>query len=413
MQTHQPIRPTMTQTVQREALPCQLEAGDETSDIASEDPIKPFQETEYRVLSKINNPREEEKKIEVVPSPQHKSPSPVKQAKQQAPSNLENELKQTRDENKKFQEQIDDKEAELSRVNTRIQELENIVAKLDAEYEDKRKMEKSLKEQLAEKSSRNAELVGLQEDESKLYTEYEGLRAKCVEKETELNLLKTEIENMEKLSKEKTQQASDLERDVDRVKSDIDQTKMKYNKSKSEIQEQFAKISGEIDELQRSLGNKDRDSSVVSVEALLAFTQENLDILKNRARVENELLKQYQDANERLIQLDNKYSEMRLAYENYLSELKKHSVNREAEFGNIKPANINSQGELESIKDRLRECIGKQYSNKLLNEELVHLQSLINQYEKSLGLAKKQSQDLDYLRQVNQKKSSSQQYYKK
>lgn len=406
MQTHQPIRPTITQNVIREALPCLLDSAEEPTEVAIEDPIKPFQETEYRVLSKPNQ-REEEKKVEPVVSAQlPNTSSPSKQLTKQptTANNLDIELKQTRDENKKYQAAIDDKEAELRSIGSRMQELESTVARLESEYEEKKKTEKELKDQLADKSSRNAELIELQASENQLYNEYEGLRTKCFEKETELNLLKTEIETLEKSAKENTHQTEGLERDINRVRAEVDQVKQKHNRTKAEIQEQFNKLTSELEDLKRTVNSKDRDSSVVSLEALLSFTQENLIILKNRAKVENELLKQYQDANEKLVELDNRYAEMRLTYENYMNELQKNTESREMEFSNIKPADISSQSELEAVKERLRDCLGKQHSNKLITDELIHLQSMVNQYEKSLGLAKKQHSDLEYLRHANQKK---------
>jgi serine/threonine protein kinase len=401
MQTHQPIRPTITQTVVKEPLPCNLEKGDEVDE---DQTVKPFSESEFKVLSK---PAEEEKKAQTPahPTPKLEIPAAAPSAYTQQVSTLESELKQTRDENKKYRSQLEDKEAELERVKSKITELESVLTKLDQECEEKRKTEKLLKDQLAEKTSKIAELKALQEDENKLYQEYESLRAKCLEKETELSLLKTEIENMEKLAKEKVQQTEQIEKEIEKVKSEIDQTKQKYSRTKSEMHDQFLKLSTEVDVLQKELQSKERDSSVVSLEALLTFTQDNLEILKKRSKLENDLLKQYQEANERLIQLDNKYTEMKIQYENELAELRRKTDNelRELEANAVKIVEPAPEADLEILKQRLKESLENQYRNKAMFDELQHLQGMIGQYEKSLALAQRQLEDLDFLRENDQK----------
>ena len=400
MQTHQPIRPTITQNVVKEALPCTLDKNNDDDD---ENPIKPFAENEYKVLSK---PQviEEEKKAPV------EIPAATPSAYTQQVSTLESELKQTRDENKKYRSQLEDKEAELERVKNKISELEVVLGKLDQECDEKRKTEKVLKDQLAEKTNKIAELKALQEDENKLYQEYESLRAKCLEKETELSLLKTEIENMEKLSKEKADQTKQIEKEIEKVKNEIDQTKQKYSRTKSEMHDQFLKLSTEVDVLQKELQSKERDSSVVSLEALLTFTQDNLEILKKRSKLENDLLKQYQEANERLIQLDNKYTEMKIQYENDLADLRRKTDNelRELEANAVKIIEPAPEADLEILKQRLKESLENQYRNKAMYDELQHLQGMIGQYEKSLSLAQRQLEDLDFLRENDQKIIKSQ-----
>ena len=323
---------------------------------------------------------------------------------------MESELKQTRDENKKYRSQLEDKEAELERVKNKISELEVVLGKLDQECDEKRKTEKVLKDQLAEKTNKIAELKALQEDENKLYQEYESLRAKCLEKETELSLLKTEIENMEKLSKEKADQTKQIEKEIEKVKNEIDQTKQKYSRTKSEMHDQFLKLSTEVDVLQKELQSKERDSSVVSLEALLTFTQDNLEILKKRSKLENDLLKQYQEANERLIQLDNKYTEMKIQYENDLADLRRKTDNelRELEANAVKIIEPAPEADLEILKQRLKESLENQYRNKAMYDELQHLQGMIGQYEKSLSLAQRQLEDLDFLRENDQKIIKSQ-----
>ncbi|OMJ78199.1 hypothetical protein SteCoe_22045 [Stentor coeruleus] len=397
MQTHQPIRPTMTQQVIKEPLPCTFDANYDPETL--EDPIKPFGEGEYKVLSKPSA-KEEEKKI-----PEVTIPAPAPSAYTQQVSTLETELKQTRDENKKYRSQLEDKEAELDRVKGKIGELEGVLSKLESECDEKRKVEKNLKEQLTEKTNKIAELKALQEDENKLYQEYESLRAKCLEKETELSLLKTEIENMEKLAKEKVQQTEQIEKEIEKVKNEIDQTKQKYSRTKSEMHDQFLKLSTEVDVLQKELQSKERDSSVVSLEALLIFTQDNLEILKKRSRLENDLLKQYQEANERLIQLDNKYTEMKIQYENDLAELRRKTDNelRELEANAVRIVEPAPEADLDILKQRLKESLENQYRNKAMYDELQHLQGMIGQYEKSLGLAQRQLEDLDFLRENDQK----------
>ena len=399
MQTHQPIRPTMTQQVVKEPLPCNFDNDD--PEIPEDHPIKPFNENEYKVLSKPPA-KEEEKKAEPAPVT---LPTPTPSAYTQQVSTLETELKQTRDENKKYRNQLEDKEAELEKVKGKITELEAVLSKLEVECDDKRKIEKGLKEQLTEKTNKIAELKALQEDENKLYQEYESLRAKCLEKETELSLLKTEIENMEKLAKEKVQQTEQIEKEIEKVKNEIDQTKQKYSRTKSEMHDQFLKLSTEVDVLQKELQSKERDSSVVSLEALLTFTQDNLEILKKRNRLENDLLKQYQEANERLIQLDNKYTEMKIQYENDLAELRRKTDNelRELEANAVRIVEPAPEAELEILKQRLKESLENQYRNKAMYDELQHLQNMIQQYEKSLSLAQRQLEDLDFLRENDQK----------
>ncbi|OMJ82312.1 hypothetical protein SteCoe_17027 [Stentor coeruleus] len=397
MQTHQPIRPTMTQQVIKEPLPCNFDIDDNPE--ALEDPIKPFGEGEYKVLSKPAVKEEEKKTPEVT------LPTLAPSAYTQQVSTLETELKQTRDENKKYRNQLEDKEAEIDRVKSKIIDLESVLNKLEVECDEKRKVEKTLKEQLTEKTNKISELKALQEDENKLYQEYEGLRAKCLEKETELSLLKTEIENMEKLAKEKVQQTEQIEKDIEKVKNEIDQTKQKYSRTKSEMHDQFLKLSTEVDVLQKELQSKERDSSVVSLEALLTFTQDNLEILKKRSRLENDLLKQYQEANERLIQLDNKYTEMKIQYENDLAELRRKTDNelRELEANTMKIVEPTPEADLDILKQRLKESLENQYRNKAMYDELQHLQGMIQQYEKSLGLAQRQLEDLDFLRENDQK----------
>ena len=397
MQTHQPIRPTMTQQVVKEPLPCNLDLNEDI-DLSEDNPIKPFAENEYKVLSKPAV-KEEEKKVGVP------LPAPTPSAYTQQVTTLESELKQTRDENKKYRNQLDDKEAELERVKNKITELEGVLSKLEQECEEKRKVEKGLKEQLTEKTNKISELKALQEDENKLYQEYESLRAKCLEKETELSLLKTEIENMEKLAKEKVQQTEQIEKEIEKVKTEIDQTKQKYSRTKSEMHDQFLKLSTEVDVLQKELQSKERDSSVVSLEALLTFTQDNLEILKKRSRLENDLLKQYQEANERLIQLDNKYTEMKIQYENDLAELRRKTDSelRELEANAVRIVEPAPEADLEILKQRLKESLENQYRNKAMYDELQHLQGMIQQYEKSLSLAQRQLEDLDFLRENDQK----------
>lgn len=399
MQTHQPIRPTITQQLVKEPLPCTLDTLDEGDPL--EDPIKPFLENEYKVLSKPTVKEEEKKNNDIVLP----TPPPPPSAYTQQVSTLETELKQTRDENKKYRSQLEDKEAELERVKAKIMDLEGILNKLESECEEKRKVEKNLKEQLNEKTNKIAELKALQEDENKLYQEYETLRAKCLEKETELSLLKTEIENMEKLAKEKVQQTEQIEKEIEKVKTEIDQTKQKYSRTKSEMHDQFLKLSTEVDVLQKELQSKERDSSVVSLEALLTFTQDNLEILKKRSKLENDLLKQYQETNERLIQLDNKYTEMKIQYENDLAELRRKTDNelRELEANAVRIAEPAPEADLEVLKQRLKESLENQYRNKAMYDELQHLQGMIAQYEKSLTLAQRQLEDLDFLRENDQR----------
>ena len=62
--THTTIRPTITQKVVREGLPCTYDpVSEETTETGAENLIKPFEEDEYLVLSKAE--REESKELDL------------------------------------------------------------------------------------------------------------------------------------------------------------------------------------------------------------------------------------------------------------------------------------------------------------------------------------------------------------
>ncbi len=393
MLTHSPIRPTITQQVVREALPCTLDpVTEETTEAAAEDPIKPFKENEYKVLSKAEPEEIKEPEVKPMPAPNTYTQQIV---------NLESELQQTRIENNQIRSQLEEKESELDSVKGKIAELEQVLGKLDVECEEKKKIEKTLKEQLSEKTHKIAELNALQEDENKLYQEYEEIRSKCLEKETELSLLKTEIENMDKLSKEKARQAEELDKEVERLKEEISVTKAKYSKAKSEMQDQLLQLSTEVEILQKELQSKERNSSGGTMENLLSFTQENLELLKRKSRTEADLLKQYQESNERLMEMDNKYTELKLKYERDLAELKRRSEMelREVEARVQVTIEQPSTEDIELLKQRIHDSLNNQYRNKQLYDELEHLKSMISRFEKSIMFAKKQLEVLKYLKE--------------
>ena len=397
MQYNTPIRETITQELKKEPLPCSLEPTG--TEVNTEDPIKPFEESEYKVLTKEETPQSE-------PEPAQKEPPPASSNYTEQLSILESELKHTKEENKKYKDTLQEKENEYQTMQSKIKELQSALTKLETDCQNKKQVEKSLKEQLNQKTNKIAELKALQEDENKLYQEYERVRSKCLEKETELTLLKTEIENMEKLSEEKNQQTQDLDKEIQKVKDEIDSTKQKYSKTKSEMQEQYLQLSTDVELLQNELHSKERDSSVVSLESLLTYTQENLEILQKRSRIENELLKQYQEASERLAQLDNKYTEMKLQYDKDLAEIKKKSEKEmlDLEQNAMKgTGDSDPEADLELLKQRLKESLGNQHKNKAMHDEFQQLQARTEVCERSLQFSKKHLEDLEFLKQNDEK----------
>ena len=433
MSTHQPIRATITQQIVPEALP--------TEDTLAEQPSKAFTENEYRVLSKPT-PQEVPEPARTPPSPAVAAPQPVvveeskhpepprpkEEAKAEPPGpkinytqemiSLEADLKSSKTESSQLKNQlktvrITQKEGELERIEGQIKDLEATLSKLEQECEEGKRTERTLRDQLSQKNSQLSQLSSLQDDENKLYQEYESIKSKCLEQDTDLALIRTETDSMQRMTAEKAKQAADLEAEVNRLKDEIEQTKQKYSKAKYDLQDQMLQLSTEVDLLQKELQNKERDSGASSLEQLLLITQENIELLKKRSKTEAELLKQYQEASNRLIEVDRRYTEQKMKYDRELSEAKRKTEQELAEAQlkanrSLEELSSHHDSDIDLLKERLQESLRNQALNKEQHEELQYLKEQIEFLERSIGYYQKHLKDLEELRKQDQDQISKQ-----
>ena len=335
LQTQAPLRPTIVQHLTKEPLPCTFDPEELCE-------IKPFEKHEYKVLNSQNPPA--------------------------CKSSLETELKQTREENVKYKTQLEQKETQLQVVKDKITELKSNLNKLEGDCSAKKKLEDEIKLQLSERNKKVQEIESIQKNEVELYHEYEDLKTKNLQKRTELSLLETEIENYQKLSTEKQKQISSLEHQINKVKYEIDNSKHKHSKINSEMTEEFKSLESEIQNL--------RDHQDKSLVPLVEFSAENVELLKARSQTENRMLEQYEEANQNLIELENRYTQLKLKYDNEVSNMKKQELSLEGtESLQIDPE------QLQSLKQRLAECLEFPYKNKAVYEELNQLQKILLAYE--------------------------------
>jgi serine/threonine protein kinase len=418
MTTHLPTRQTITQSLHREPLPCGLEPTSDEPPL--DDPIKPFEESEYRLISTPvadNRPDSaslEETKLSPPPPevPQPKSPALASVDSRHSRSAagtysdtlsiLENDLKQSRTENSSAKTQLELKEAELQAVNRKIKELELRLHDLEVEYTDKRQNEERLRDQLREKNQELIKYSSLQEDENRLYAELEGLKAQFLEKNTALNLLKAEVENIELLNKEKVSQITELETEVSRLKDEIEQSKQKLSKSKSELNDRMFQLNTEVELLQQELQTKTRDNGVGTLESLLKFVQENLEKLMGRSMKESELVKQYTSSHDRLFTVELQYTEMKLKYDADIAALKR-KMETDLTETEVRAKRLLEDVEdlkdpdIDNLKQRLADSKAAHEANKAAAEEMRLLQEHAERYEKSVKFYRRQVSDLEFL----------------
>eukprot|EP00359_Climacostomum_virens_P009954 CAMPEP_0204905458 /NCGR_PEP_ID=MMETSP1397-20131031/5431_1 /ASSEMBLY_ACC=CAM_ASM_000891 /TAXON_ID=49980 /ORGANISM="Climacostomum Climacostomum virens, Strain Stock W-24" /LENGTH=720 /DNA_ID=CAMNT_0052074341 /DNA_START=38 /DNA_END=2197 /DNA_ORIENTATION=- len=417
MMTHQPIRATITQSLTKEALPCGLEPTADEPPL--EDPIKPFQETEYRIVSKPSA-SSEKKAVPVIEESKVASPTDPNTPKtsnlsvddrrsRNAASNyseallsLENDLRMSRTENSSAKTQLELKESELQAVNRKIKELELRLHDLETEYSEKKQNEERLRDQLREKNQELIKYSSLQEDENRLYAELESLKAQYLEKNTALNLLKAEVENIELLNKEKVSHITELETEVSRLKDEIESSKQKLSKSKSELNDRMFQLNTEVELLQQELQTKTRDNGVGTLESLLKYVQENLEKLMSKSMKESELVKQYTSSHDRLFTVELQYTEMKLKYDADLAALKRKM---EADLSETEARAKRLLEDVEDLKDpdidnlkqRLAESRAAHEANKAAAEEMRLLQEQAERYEKSVKFYRRQVSDLEFL----------------
>jgi myosin heavy subunit len=427
MSTHLPIRATITQQIVQEPLP--------SEDTLSEQPSKPFTENEYKVLTR---PVQQEQQAEasrpapptvVPPQPVEETksvPRPREEAKADAPKlnytqemiHLETDLKSSKTESAQLKNQLKtvnskQKESELERIEGQIKDLEATLGKLEQECEEGKRTERTLRDQLSQKNAQLSQLSSLQDDENKLYQEYEAIKSKCLEKDTELALIRTETESMQRMTTEKAKQSADLETEVNRLKEEIEQTKQKYSKAKYDLQDQMLQLTTEVDLLQKELQNKERDSGASSLEQLLLITQENIELLKKRSKTEAELLKQYQEASNRLVDVDRRYTEQKIKYDRELSEAKRRTEQELSEAQlkaerSLEELSSHHDADIDLLKERLQESLKSQALNKEQHEELQYLKEQIEFLERSIGYYQKHLKDLEELRRQDQDQISKQ-----
>ena len=424
MSTHQPIRATITQQIIPEPLPS------EELSTSTEQPSKPFTESEYRVLSRpVEQPQEPPRPAPPVAQPVEETKEPQRpreESKAETPKinytqemlTLEADLKSSKNESSQLRNQLKtvpsmQKESELERIEGQIKDLEGTLGKLEQECEEGKRTERALRDQLSQKNAQLSQLSSLQDDENKLYQEYESIKSKCLEKDTELALIRTETENMQRMTAEKAKQSADLEAEVNRLKEEIEQTKQKYSKAKYELQDQMLQLSTEVDLLQKELQNKERDSGASSLEQLLLITQENIELLKKRSKTEAELLKQYQEASNRLTEVDRRYTEQKIKYDRELSEAKRRTEQELSEAQlkaerSLEELSSHHDADIDLLKERLQESLKSQAMNKEQHEELQYLKEQIEFLERSIGYYQKHLKDLEELRKQDQEQISKQ-----
>jgi serine/threonine protein kinase len=403
--THQPIRPTITQQCVKEALPCNLE-GD-TDEIASEDPIKPFNENEYRVISRGNEEvktpvQEEAKKISAInlkAVPQTTPRSGPTTPRMLTPSSSRKQISrnesptkdpaapaeaspQARNDNATTKTQLETAEADIATVNRRIKELEGTLQTLEVDYAEKRQAEERLKVQSAERTSYLLKLLELQEEDARLYSELEDLKTQCFEKNTALNALKAKIDNLDLLIKEHSSQSSDVEREVSRLREEIEQCKDLYTKTKTDQQRRVTELQGEAQSLERMMVNKGTESGGPA-ESLLKLVKENLDLMALKTSKDLELFVQFNSSQDRLY-----------AIELQLAELKTNEPHRDTPKPNIN---------IEEIKGKLQDKLARGERS----EELRKLQDQIARYERLLRHHSRSADNLDISTGENEELSRS------
>eukprot|EP00359_Climacostomum_virens_P005659 CAMPEP_0204915614 /NCGR_PEP_ID=MMETSP1397-20131031/13574_1 /ASSEMBLY_ACC=CAM_ASM_000891 /TAXON_ID=49980 /ORGANISM="Climacostomum Climacostomum virens, Strain Stock W-24" /LENGTH=713 /DNA_ID=CAMNT_0052087731 /DNA_START=29 /DNA_END=2170 /DNA_ORIENTATION=- len=396
MVTNQPIRPTITQHVVKEALPCMLDAEEE---VAAEDPIKPFHENEYRVISK---PVEEAKAVIVQPQQEEAKKTPVinlKSANSQARSGpstprmqqaatapsssrskqtsrtaspskeQSSDQSQAKTENFTTKTQIEATEAEISQVTKRVKELETVLQNLEIEYTEKKQAEERLKAQSAERTTYLLKLLELQEEDARLYSELEDLKIQCNEKNSALNALKSKLDNLDSLIKEHSSHSSDVDREVTRLRDEIEQCKQIYSKTKNEQLRKITELQAEAMNVERALGSRGSEAGGTS-ESLLKLVKENLDLIATRTTKDLELFVQFNSNQDRLY-----------AIELQLAELKTNETISEPR----------TSFNLEEIKQKLQEKLSRGERS----EELRKLQDQIARYERLLRHHTRSTADLD------------------
>lgn len=387
MVTNQPIRPTITQQLVKEALPCNIEVDEE---IAAEDSIKPFNENEYRVISKpaeeskVGTHPEEVKKPQIINLksagvPQPLGPSTPKalasgSSRGKQGTRTDSPLKDPADQSGQANtedftasSQAKQADADTSPANKRIKELEIALQNLEVEYTEQKVAEERLKTQSAERTAYLLKLMDLQEEDSRLYAELEVLKIQCNEKNSALNALKSRLDNLDQLIKEHTSHSADADREVNRLREEVEQCKTQYTTAKNEQLRKANELQAETLALERVLISKDWEAGSSS-ENLLRLVKESLKLLAAKTTQDIDMFAQFNSSQDRLYAVELQLAELK-ANEGYDDSPK-------ASF------------DLESIKLKLQ--------NKLASgersEDLRKLQDQIARYER---LLKQQARSAD------------------
>jgi chromosome segregation ATPase len=303
-------------------LPCSIEPTPGEVDIPLEDPIKPFNTAEYKVLSKKI---EEVKVPSTAPASGDHTPSSSQASSKNTSmatkviSQLDADLSSERNATSKVKNEITEKTEKIKRSTKRITELDEMIKKADELIENKEQAQRALEKRLKTLNSDIRSLSAAQDAENKLYREYETLKASTLEKQTELSLLKTNITELQKFSDEKTAQGEEIDDELAKVKKKVDTVKRSATIDKSELQQELSQLRGEVDELQMQVNN----TSDNSLEKVLTQTQEALETLKRKSKAEIDIMDKYQNTINRHGEIDRQYTQLKIQYDEEIAELTK------------------------------------------------------------------------------------------
>jgi serine/threonine protein kinase len=396
MMSHPPIRPTLTQSLTKDPLPCGFEPTSDEPPLS--DPIKPFEDSEVQVISQPNS-------ISVLE--ESKSPrTPVVLVRQDSLNSrsiirLEGDSKAARAANSTAKTDLDSAQAELAAIDRKIAELEGKLSETTAEYVERKASEQRLTEQVRLKAEELEKLAEIESDSARMYASLDALKSQFLEKSTSLSVLSHEIEQVEVLDAEKDAQVAALEAEVQRIDEEVDQAKVNLMNLNAEMSGRMVQLNSEVKLLHQELQAKSRGTSSSTLESLVEFVQTNLESLMNRSRREVELLNKFSEKYDHVSTLELQYTDLRVRHEEDLAALKFKAeteiLETERRAQSMIETTEQKSSDIEKLRQILNEGRAAGEAEKAAEEEERILQEHSSCYELSVKNYRRQIADLEYL----------------
>mmetsp|Transcript_32905 Transcript_32905/g.57524 ORF Transcript_32905/g.57524 Transcript_32905/m.57524 type:complete len:439 (+) Transcript_32905:152-1468(+) len=412
---HQPIRPTLTQSLSIVPLPCSLEPSPDDPPLS--DPLKPFEGSEVQIVSEPNSTTIEEAKAPVSPltplSPMT-AQRLYKQAGTKPIQKLESDRMRAKQENSAAQVEIAMKAAEMQALDQKVVELEQKLKEVTEEVNQRRVTEEKLKVTIKEKQQELARLAQLKEEENKLAESLTSLKAQYFEKYSALSLVSIELGNMERVHDSKTGELVSYEAEVGKLTGDIDFTQTEIIRVKAKIAEKKFQLTSEVELMQEELRLKEKDAGPNTLESVFKLVQANMDALIQQGTKDTDLVGRFSEQFIKVSTLEKQYRVMRLKNAEEIAKLRLKAEIELFETDKNTSRMINDveaqlDPEIVYLKGKLNEVKEMRESSNSASEEQRLLLEHSSRYEKSIKFYRRQVEDLEYLCKLDEEELKTKQ----